>query len=179
MTFSQQVNQLFFGVDVSSKSTSLIDSFLSISQLHHHGNGARQWNLNVVMEMKSEKAWSSLHEFTFTQSPLPDLKIEKGIIEVTIGETDSTKKLLNLYWRLQFGDKATATKYFNKLKALLGDLATNKKFERDKDVGDIAQFSNRNSVDTGVKDITLFLSKSPMTKKYEVSLLFGSELMNE
>jgi hypothetical protein len=178
-TFSQRVNELFFGIDVSNKSASLIDSFLSVPQLHYRDNGVRQWNLNVAMEMKSDKAWSSRQEFVFTESPLPDLKIEKGIIELTLGETDSTKKLLNLYWRLQFGDNAAATKYFDKLKELFGDLATNKKIERDKDVGDIAQFSNRNPVDTGVRDITLFLGMSPMTKKYEVSLVFGTEFMHE
>lgn len=179
MTFSQRVNQLFFGVDVSSKSGSLIDSFFSVPQLHHHDNGVRQWNLNVSMEMKSDKAWSSLHEFTFTESPLPDLKIKKGAIEVTLGETDSIKKLLNLYWRLQFSDKAAAGKYFDEIKKLFGGLATNKKFERDKNVGDIAQFSTRNPVDTGVRDITIFLGKSPTTKEYEVSLLLGSEFMDE
>jgi hypothetical protein len=178
-TFSQRVNQLFFDVDVSNKSASLLDSFLSVPQLYHRDNGVRQWNLNVAMEMKSDKAWSSRHEFTFAESPLPDFKIEKGTIELTFGETDSTKKLLNLYWRLQFGDKAAATKYFDKLKLLFGDVATNKKFEHNKDVGDIAQFSNRNPVDTGVRDITLFLGKSPMTKKFEVSLVFGTEFMNE
>ena len=178
-TFSQRVNQLFFGVDVSKKSGSLIDSFLSVSQLHHRDNGARQWNLNIAMEMKSDKAWSSRHEFAFTESPLPDLTIEKGTIEVTLGETDSTKKLLGLHWRLQFSDKASATKYFDRLKNLFGDVATNKKFDHDKDVGDIAQFSTRNSVDTGVRDITLFLGKSPTTKKYEVALLLGSEFMDE
>ena len=179
MTFSQRVNQLFFGTDVSSKSGSLIDSFLSVPQLHHRDNGVRQKNLNVAMEMKSDKAWSSRHEFGFTESPLPDLKIEKGTIELTLGETDSTKKLLNLYWRLEFKDKASATKYFDKLKQLFSDVATNKKFEQDKDVGDFAQFSTRNPVDTGVRDITLFLGKSPTTKKYEVALLFGSEFMDK
>lgn len=173
--FSQQVNELFFGVDVSNKSATLLDSFLSVPQLHHSDNGARQRNLNVAMQMNSNKAWSSRHEFVFTESPLPDLKIEKGTIELTLGETDSTKKLLSLYWRLQFSDKAAATKYFDKLKQLFSDLATNKKFEHDKDVGDIVQFSTRNPVDTGIKDISLFLRKSQTTKKYEVSLVFGSE----
>lgn len=178
-TFSQRVNELFFGVNVSNKSASLLDSLLSVSQLHHRDNGVRQWDLNVAMEMKSDKAWSSRHEFTFTESPLPNFNIDKGIIELTLGETDSTKKLLNLYWRLQFGDKAAATKYFDKLKELFGDLATNKKIEHDKDVGDIAQFYTRNPVDTGVRGITLILGKSPMTKKYEVSLVFGTEFMDE
>jgi hypothetical protein len=179
MTFSQRVNQLFFGVDVSNKSGSLIDSLLSVPQLKHHDNGVRQWNLNVAMEMKSEKAWSSRHQFSFSESPLSDLQIEMGTIEVTLGETDSVKKLLNLNWQLQFRDKLSATKYFDKLKQLFDDLATKKKFEKDKDVGDIAQFSTRNSVDTGVRDITFFLAKSPITKKYQVSLVFGTEFMDE
>jgi hypothetical protein len=178
-TFSETVNKLFFGVDFSDKSISLFDRLLSIPQLQHYDNGVRQRNLNVTIEMKSEKAWSSRHEFAFTESPLPDLKIEKGTIEVTLGETDSTKKLLGLNWRLQFNDKAAATNYFNKLKQVFSGVATNKKFEQDKDVGDIAQFSTRNPADTGVRDLTLFLGKSPTTKKYEVALLFGSEFMDE
>lgn len=179
VTFSQRVNQLFFGVDVSNKSGSLVDSFSKVPQLHHRDNGVRQWNLNVFMEMKSDKAWSSRHDFAFTESPLPDMKIESGAIELTLGETDSSQKLLGLNWRVHFSDKAAATKYFDKLKQLFGDLATSKKFEQDKDVGDIAQFSTRNPVDKGVRDITLFLGKSPSTKKYEVALVFGSEFMEE
>ena len=177
LTFSQTVNKLFFGVDVSDKSNSILDSFLSVSQLYHDDTVARQWNLNVAMEMKSDKAWSSRHKFSFTESPLPDLPIEKGIIEVTLGETDSASKLLGLNWRLQFDNKASAAKYFDKLKQLFDNLATNKKFEYDKDLEDIAQFSSHNQVDTGVKDITLFLSKSFTTKKYEVTLIFGTEFM--
>lgn len=179
MTFSQRVNELFFGVDISNKSVSLFDSLLSVPELHYRDNGARQWNLNVGMEMNSDKAWSSRHEFIFTQSPLLDLKMEKGIIEITLGETDSTKKLLNLIWQLQFSDKVSATNYFDKLKQTFDDLATKKKFEKDKVVGDIAQFSTRNPVDTGVRDITLFLGKSPTTKKYQVTLLFGTEFIDE
>jgi hypothetical protein len=106
-TFSETVNKLFFGVDFSDKSISLFDRLLSIPQLQHYDNGVRQRNLNVTIEMKSEKAWSSRHEFAFTESPLPDLKIEKGTIEVTLGETDSTKKLLGLNWRLQLSKTKT------------------------------------------------------------------------
>lgn len=131
------------------------------------------------MEMKSDRAWSSRHQFSFSESPLPDLQIETGTIEVMLGETDSVKKLLDLNWQLQFKDKASATKYFDKLKQIFGDLSTKKKFEKDKDVGDIAQFSTRNSVDAGVRDITLFLGKSPITKKYQLSLVFGTEFMDE
>lgn len=178
-TFSQRVNELFFGVDLSNKSASLFDSLLSIPQLRHSDNGVRQQDLNVAMEMNSHEAWSSRHLFYFSESPIPGLEIEMGTIEVWLGETESFKKILSLHWQLQFSNKVSATKYFDKLKQLFADLATMKKFEKDKEVGDIAQFSTRNPLDTGVRDITLFLGKSPTTKKYEVSLVLGTEFMDE
>lgn len=178
-TFSQRVNDLFFGVDVSSKSASLFDSLLSKPKLHHNSNGVRQWSLNVGLEMKSDKAWSSRHQFAFSESPIPNLKIEKGTIEVRLGETDSVKKILDLAWELQFIDKASAIKYFDKLNQLFGDLATTRTLEHDKNVGDIAHFSTRDPTDTGVRDITLFFGKSPLTKKYTISLALGTEFMHE
>lgn len=179
LTFSQRVNKLFFGVNVSNTSGSLLDSFLSVPQLHHRDNNTRQWNLNVSMEMKSDKAWSSRHEFAFTESPLPGSKIEKGMIEVTLGETYSIKKLLNLDWRLQFSNKASAANYFEKLKELFSGVAVIKNFEHDKDLGDIARFSARNQLDRGVGDISLFLGQSQVTKKYEIALVLGPEFQDE
>lgn len=178
-TFSQCVNDLFFGVDVSSKSASILDNLLSMPELHYSEVGARQWNINISMAMQSHKALSTKHQFTFSHSPLPGLKIENGIIEATLGETDSVRKLLDLGWRLQFSDKASATKYFDTLKQIFGDSATEKKIEHNKHFGEIAQFATRNHADSGIKDITLFLEKSATTKNYEILLVFGSEFMEK
>ena len=131
------------------------------------------------MDMNSDKAWSSKHEFNFTESPLLDMTIEKGTIEVTLGETESTKILLDLNWRLQFGNKITAREYYNKLIEIFSELSTIKKISKDNNVGEIAQFSSRKKDDAGVKDITLFLGKSTVTNKYEVTLLLGTEFMDE
>ena len=115
LTFTQTVDKLFFGIDISTKSIQLLDSFLSVSKLHHSDTVSRQSSLNITMQMNSDKqGWASKHTFTFTESPLPDLKIDKGIIEITIGEAADLKKLLNLNWRLQFDSKEDATKYFIK-----------------------------------------------------------------
>ncbi len=105
--------------------------------------------------------------------------IDKGIIEVTLGETDSTKKLLSIDWRLQFNHKTEATKYFEKLKQIFNNVSTYKKLGFDKYAGHMAQFSTRKPTDIGVRDITLFLNKLPTSKKYEIALLFGNELMDE
>jgi len=178
-TFSQTLNKLFFGVDISNKSSSLVDSFLSIPQLHYHAPVARQWNLNVSMQMKSDKASSSKHEFAFTETPLPDYNIRKGIIEVNVGQADTVKKLLDLNWHLDFNCDADAIKYFERLKQVFSEVSTNKKFSHDKDEGDMAQFSTRKQSDTGIRDVTFFLYKSLQTKKFEIALLLGNEIMNE
>ena len=179
-TFSQTVNNLFFGVDVSNKSSSLLDSFLSVSQLHHRDTVARQWNLNVAVQMKTDKqAWSARHEFSFSQGPLPDLKLSKGLIEVTIGEAGEVKKLLDLNWHLEFENEQDASKYFEKLKQDFSSVSTKKKFDYDKDVGHMAQFSTRKQTDIGVKDVTIFLSMPSQAKKYRITLLFGNKLMDE
>ena len=117
--------------------------------------------------------------FSFYESPLPDLKIEKGIIEVTIGQAGKEKKLLNVYWHIQFNNEADATHYFEKLKEVFSDISTNKKLDYDKDVGHIAEFSASKHVDKGINDITLFLNQMPQSKKYEIALLFGNDLMEE
>ncbi|WP_153796623.1 hypothetical protein [Foetidibacter luteolus] len=179
MTFSHQLNQLFFGFDITDQSSSLFDSLLSVPQLHHSDNGVRQQNLNITIEMRSDKAWSSRHKFSFTESPLPNLKIETGTIEVVLGETDSTKKILDLNWQLQFSDKAAAAKCFKKLKQIFSNVATKKKYEHDKDVGDVAQFSTRSKADTGIRDITLLLDKSLSTNKYEITLVLVNDFIRE
>jgi hypothetical protein len=180
LTFTQTVNQLFFGVDVFKDSGQLLDSFLAVSKLHHSDTVSRQSNLNITMQMKSDKqAWASRHIFSFTESPLPDLKINKGIIEMTIGEAGDLKKLLDLNWKLLFDNKQDATKYFEKLKQIFSEVSTDKKFENDKDVGQIAQFSNRKQNDKGVRNVIVFLSQSIQSKKYELSLLFGNELTGD
>jgi hypothetical protein len=178
LTFTQTVNKLFFGVDISTKSIQLLDSFLIVSKLHHNDTVSRQSSLNITMQMKSDKqGWASRHIFTFTESPLPDLKINKGIIELTIGEAGNLKKILNLSWQLQFYSKEDANKYFEKLKQIFGDVSTDKRFGEDKDVGQMAQFSNRMQTDKGLRSVTLFLNQSKQSKKYELSFLFGNELL--
>lgn len=180
LTFTQTVNKLFFGVDIFTKSIQLLDSFLTISKLHHSDTVSRQSSLNITMQMKSDKqGWASRHVFIFTESPLPDLKINKGAIEITIGEAGDVKKLLNLNWQLQFDTKEDATRYYEELKRILSDVSTDKKFEVDKEVGLMAQFSNRNLADKGFRNVILFLNQSIQSKKYELSLMFGNELLDD
>jgi hypothetical protein len=178
LTFTQAVNKLFFGVDISGNSGSIFDSLTLVPQLKHY-YGARQWNLNVTIEMNSEKAWSSRYEFRFTQSPMKGLNFESGVIEVVLGETESTNKLLNIFWRLQFNSKEKAFKAFEILKKVFEDVSSKARLHFGKDLGHMAEFSSRKQVAKGINDITLFLKQSPISKKYEIGLFPGNDLMSE
>lgn len=178
-SFSKTVNKLFFDINVCNQSGSLLDSFFAVPLLRHDENVIRQMSLNVIMEMESKKAWSSRHEFTFTESPLPGLQIQKGTIVLLLGETKKKNKILDLNWQLEFADKTSATNYFDKLKQMFGEMATAKRFDHDEDDGEIAQVSTGNPADSGVNVITLFFGKSRITNYYEIFLVFATEFMDE
>jgi len=97
LTFDSAVRRLYFGVDIIKASSSLVDSFLTVDNLHYSDTIIRQSNLNLYIQLNTdEEAWSNTHIFTFSQSPLRDLKIMSGYIEVIIGETPKIKKLLDV-----------------------------------------------------------------------------------
>ncbi|HVG16081.1 MAG TPA: hypothetical protein VM935_14020, partial [Chitinophagaceae bacterium] len=64
-------------------------------------------------------------------------------------------------------------------KQTFSDISTIKKFDYDKDVGQIAEYSSGRHAKAGINDITLFLSQLPRSKKYEIALLFGNDLMEK
>ena len=172
LTFDRAVRRLYFGVDIIKASSSLVDTFLAVDNLHHSDTVNRQSNLNLYMQLKTDKeAWSNRHTFTFTQSPLPYLKITSGYIEVTIGEAPNIKKLLDLQWCVQFDNKKDAEIYFDKLKKIFEALSTKQKAEYDKDVGHIVQYSTRNQNDKGIRDVAFCFGKSLRTKKDRKSVV--------
>ncbi len=90
---------------------------MTVEYLHHNDTVINQWNLNISMQMNSGKeAWSSRHIFTFTKSPIPELKIKSGYIEVIIGETSDVKRLLDIQWCVDFDNKKMEIYFLNNLK---------------------------------------------------------------
>ena len=180
LTFDSTVRRLFFGVDIVKASSSLVDTFLTVCNLHHSDTVNRQSNLNLNMQLATDKeAWSNRHTFTFTQSPLPDLKITSGYIGVTIGEAPNIKKLLDLQWCIQFDKKKDAEIYFDKLKKIFEALSNKQKDEYDKDVGHIVQYSTRKQNDKGIRDVAFCFGKSLRTKKYEIILSLMNEFVDD
>ncbi len=179
MTFTKQLNELFFNVEVSDFSNSMLDSFRKVSKLNYVYNGIRQRNMHTMMEMKSEKAWSSRYFFYFTESPLTNLKIEKGEIEISLGETDSLKKILDITYRLEFNDSVSARLYFENIKTLFSKVSTKSKFEIEDGVGEIAQFLSIKKEEKVMRAASFIMDKVKSTNKFEITLLFGNEFMDE
>ncbi|MBI1782594.1 MAG: hypothetical protein HYR66_14710 [Sphingobacteriales bacterium] len=180
LTFENALKNLYFGVDIKKASSSLVDTLMTVQNLHHSDTVVRQSNLNINMQLKTDKeAWNYRHIFIFTKSPLPGLKIDSGYIEASIGEAPEIKKLLGVNWCVQFDNKIDAEKFYNKLIETFAPLSTKQKTGYDKDVGHIAQYSTRKEEDKGIRDITFCFGKSPRTKKFEITLLLANEFMNE
>jgi hypothetical protein len=180
LTFDSAVRRLYFGVDIIKASSSLVDSFLTVDNLHHSDTIIRQSNLNLYIQLNTdEEAWANRHTFTFSQSPLPDLKIWSGYIEVIIGEAPNIKKLLDVNWCVQFDNKKDAENYFDKLKKIFEPVSTKQKTEYDKNVGHIAQYSTRNPNEKGIRDVEFCLGKYLLTKKYEITLSLMNEFVDD
>ena len=73
--FNTALNSLFFGVQISDTSSSLIKSLRKIPKLSYKEPTVRQRNLNTSIDFGSD-AWSSRHIFTFSESPVQHLKIK-------------------------------------------------------------------------------------------------------
>ena len=180
LTFDKAIQHLFFGVDITRASGSLVDSFMAIKDLHHRDTVIRQSSLGTALEMEADKqTWSSRHEFTFSKSPLEGETIKAGKITVKIGENGEIKKLLDISLIFEFENKKDAEVYFINLKNMFRPLSTKQKKENTKFHERILQYSTRPSGSNGVKDITIILNKSLQTHNFEILVLLMSEFINE
>jgi hypothetical protein len=181
LSFDKALNKLFFDVDLNSSPDSLFDSLMKIGDLHHSDTVTCQWSLPISLQLGTARdAKACRHKFTFIKSPILNLKIDTGHIEITIGEAPGTKKIIGLDWYLTFKTKKDAKLYFDKLREIFNSVSTIKKFNYDKlNKGYIAQLSTRNSNDKSIKDISLFLNKSKDKKKYKISLLLANQFTGQ
>lgn len=174
LTFLRAVDSLYFGVDVNKFSSSLLDSLVKVKRLHHADEVIRQSNLNLNIQLQTDKqVWSSKHTFIFTESPLPNLKIDSGFIFVTTAQVDSVNKLIDLKWEIQFDTKTDAIKYLDRLKELFSNLSTTKKYEETGKDELIIRFSKETKIERDISEVTFILNKSALKNKYQILFFFG------
>jgi len=150
---------------------------MNVKELHHNGIVNRQSNLNTTIELGgNERAWSGRYIFTFTKSPFPGQKIKSGEIEVTIGETSTIKKLIDLNWHVNFDSKKEAEIFFNHLKTIFEPLSTKKKIAFEKGLGLTAEYSIKKSDQKGIRNISFVLDKAFQANYYQIYFFLFNDL---
>jgi hypothetical protein len=174
-SFSGLVNSMFFGADLSLPADSLLAAFKKLPELKYKGGSARQWNLNITVEMKSKNAYSSNHTFLFSKSPVLKVPIKEGQIFYMIGYGDSIQKKMNLHTRITFNNEKEARDYFKRLKLLFDKVSTHKKVEEaeDEDSEEMILYSSRKE-GKGVKDVAFGLLKDEKSKLYTLMFILGN-----
>jgi len=169
--FDKTVRNLFFGADIMM--TSAFDSLMKLPDLHHSDEVLCQSSLSTTIKLKADKdALACRHFFVFTRSPVPNMRIDTGYIEITMGQAPGIRKILDVNWELQFDTKEEGMACFGKLKSMFTAVSTTKKFEFDKsDKVYIAEFSTRNPAEKGIRDITLMFGRFAHEKKYRMRLI--------
>ncbi len=169
LSFDRVARSLYFNIDLSDASGSIIDSFRNCSFLRFNDTVVRQQDLNTsIFDSDNEKAWSSRYVFSFTQSPVPGYKITSGKITVTLVETGKVKRFRSVEWQTDFDSKEEGMKFYDKLKELFSPLSTKQKVEYDEEIGYIAQYSTDKPEAKGIRNVSFRFGSWPATKKYAI-----------
>ena len=106
--FDKKVQQLFFNVDISNQSISLVDTFANIKELTY--KKPNSYGIHRLTGID----WT--HSFKFTTQPYLTNHFDTGFIELKITENDKVKKVSNIWCKLQFDKKEDAIKVFDEMK---------------------------------------------------------------
>ena len=98
---------------------------------------------------------------------------------MTLIETPSTKKITGKLWIVDFDSKADADSFFNYLKSIFDPLSTQKSVRVDDEGYHIAEYSTRNSSETGIRDIQFALGKQHEKPGYQIVLTLWNELNDD
>jgi hypothetical protein len=180
LTFHDAVKRLYFGVNIFEASGSIVDTFEVNPFLRYNDTVIKQWDTNASIGMNSdEKALSARHVFSFEKSPIPELKIKSGQIVVTIRETTKTKKFAGIDWRIVFETEQDGEAFYKKLMETFSSLSTKEKTDYNPLMGYTSQYSTRNEIEKGIKDISIIFGKSFLTEDYQILLTLSNDFKFE
>ena len=170
LTFDQKVQQLFFNVDVSNLSTSLIDTFAKNKELAYIKPD------RYGIQRLTGIDWT--HTFKFKTSRFLINQFDLGIIELNIRENDKIKKVLNIVWKLEFEKKEDAVKVFDEMKNYFSKSQAAKKIYSSDDVIQTAEFSDKTAKKYPYIMFTLFDNKK-FDKTYQIIFSLGNDSQYE
>ena len=106
--FDENVQQLFFEIDVSNQRISLVDTFVSTKGLTYEKPNECGVRRLTGIDWK--------HSFIFTHHPYLTNHFDTGFIDIKIREQNNIKSVFDISWTLQFDKLEDAKKVFEELK---------------------------------------------------------------
>ena len=170
--FSKTVQELYFNINPIDSNINVIDTLSSIKYLQRFDSVSCKCSaLSNILFNTNEDIKRCNYTFFFTQSPISNLKIDTGFIEVIVGEFEGFQKIIGTDWHIQFDNKKEASIYFEMLTKLFLNLSTKNKLQNDKaNTKQLAEFSTRELPQTKIKDISITLYPSLRSGKYEIQM---------
>lgn len=169
-TFDKKVQQLFFNVDVSIHSTSIIKKFADVKELTYKKPSG------YVDYPFTGNTW--MHTFKFTTHRYLTNHFDTGIIELKVVENSKRKKVSSIWWELQFDKVENAKKVFDEMKNYFRQTkAINKIYSADIAI-ETAEFTDKASQKYPYISFTLF-DNSSLDKKYKIIFLLDNDMHYE
>ena len=167
-SFDKKVESLFFNVDVTNDSVSLVDQFINVQSLTYI-------KPDVYSSSAGTNFWT--HIFTFTTLPYIKSSFDIGFIVLTVAEINNIKQIFDIKWKLQFDNMENASKAFGELKRLFTQTNVKHRSQKLGDRAEIDEFTN----DKAIKypNITLALYHGDNTEKqYQVFFALDNDMHN-
>lgn len=169
--FETALSNLFFGVRVIEAGDGLVDTLMTVPSLHPNDTLVTESSLSLNMRLGTGKdGWCDRYRFTFTESPLPGLKIKSGYIEISIGHADRLKKLLDVNWSVQFGNRTDANRYYARIQKIFIPISAKHRSDYVKDLGRLDSYSVPEPIGNEFRVIRFSLHNSIRRKEHEIVL---------
>ena len=169
-TFDAKVQRLFFNVDISSRSPSLVDKFTEVQELTYKKPGG------YVVYPLMGSVWT--HTFKFITHSCLTNPFDTGIIELKVTDDSKGKKILDIWWTLQFEKIEDAKNVFIEMKNYFSQTkAISKVYQSDLAI-ETAEFTDRTAHKYPYIMFMLF-DNSNLEKKYKIIFSLDNEMHYE
>jgi hypothetical protein len=176
LSFGAALKKIYFNVDANVAMLTT-EAFRKIPAIHYFEFGHCQSSLEASRKFNDPEAVICSNSFSFTTDPFERGKIDSGSIELHVWQSKEKKETTDLIWAVYFHSRKAASEYFRQVNKTFNAVATLKKSHRDRmNKLDISEFSTRDPLEQGIKDINISLTSNPKRGFYSVTLMWGNYL---
>lgn len=172
--FQNAVQQLYFNAVLDwSDADGIINQLKKKKQfkLIQKSNSFRSLSITPMVN-DGEDSDTYNYIFSFEESPFEDMKIDSGLVEIEIQKSNRARRVTKLEYSLFFSDNNNAQLLFDKLISIFRPISTYEAINDSlPEIGQLAEFSNQKSKETGIKNITILKVKLQGLNLYQVKIL--------